>query len=215
MPFLYKIKKGFTMANKIKTYLFKKSYVVLENYAQKKGFIVVDKEKYREKIFNVISQYLYEKTYKILENYCRSEGFYYRYVDNSGEIVVKVTELLFEKDGVEKFIKCYPTTTEDTIKDNAKKYVDRFYDDDFIVENIKRYIDEDSVREEMAHDLLLNIKFTYPYNLNFYNRNNISYWKIAIHSVQNLRELGSYLNGDVAIFVERYAPDWEKVISEG
>ena len=201
------------MTNKIRTYLFNKFYVVLENYAQKKDFIVADKEKYREKVFNVISQNLYEKTYKVLENYCQSKGFYYRYVDKSAEIVVKVTELLFEKDGVEKFLKYYPATTEDTIKDNAKKYVDRFYDDKLIANRLERFIDWDRVRENISEDVLRNIKATRPYNLNFYNRKNISYWKVAIHRVQNVKELGSYLDADIGIFVERYAPDWENVVS--
>ena len=59
----------------------------------------------------------------------------------------------------------------------------------------------------MSDDLVLTIQNTDPYG----NLDNRSYWLNAANRVQNLGEMQSYINGNIAVFVERYAPDWEEI----
>lgn len=166
---------------------------------------MADKEEIRNQAESVIRDRLTEKADTAIDTYVQNEGFEHRYID--GTVVEgKIVDALLES-AVDEFMEFYPKTTEGTVIDDAREYVDENYDEGFMTNQVEHFVDEDSIRENMADDLVLTVENTDPYG----NVDNSTYWRNAANRVQNLGEMQTYINGDVAIFVERYAPDWEEV----
>lgn len=166
---------------------------------------MADKEEIKTQAANVINKLLREKSEEAVDNYVQDNGIQRRYV-NSSLVIDKIVNSL-EDSAVEEFMEIYPKTTADTVNDDAREYVEENYDRDFMVNQVEHNMDEDEIRENMSSDLILTIQNTEPYG----ELDNRSYWLNAVNKVQNLGEMQSYINGNVAVFVERYAPDWEEI----
>lgn len=166
---------------------------------------MADKEELKTQAANVINKLLREKSEEAVDNYVQDNGIDRRYI-NSSVVIGKIVNSL-EDSAVEEFMETYPKTKADTVNDDAREYIEENYDRDYMINQVEYNVDEDSVRENMSDDLVLTIQNTDPYG----NLDNRSYWLNAANRVQNLGEMQSYINGNIAVFVERYAPDWEEI----
>lgn len=166
---------------------------------------MADKEELKTQAANVINKLLREKSEEAVDNYVQDNGIDRRYI-NSSVVIGKIVNSL-EDSAVEEFMETYPKTKADTVNDDAREYIEENYDRDYMINQVEYNVDEDSVRENMSDDLVLTIQNTDPYG----DLDNRSYWLNAANRVQNLGEMQSYINGNIAVFVERYAPDWEEI----
>lgn len=166
---------------------------------------MADKEELKTQAANVINKLLREKSEEAVDNYVQDNGIERRYINSSG-VIDKIVNSL-EDSAVEEFMETYPKTKVDTVNDDAREYIEENYDRDYMINQVEYNVDEDSVRENMSDDLVLTIQNTDPYG----DLDNRSYWLNAANRVQNLGEMQSYINGNIAVFVERYAPDWEEI----
>lgn len=166
---------------------------------------MADKEEIRNQAENVIRDRLTEKAEETVDAYLQNKGVKPLYL-NRAEVEHKVVYSLLDS-AIDEFMEVYPKTTEATVIDDAREYVDENYDDSFMYNQVEHFVDEDEIKENMADDLVLTVENTDPYG----NVDNSTYWRNAANRVQNLEEMQTYINGEVAIFVERYAPDWEEV----
>lgn len=166
---------------------------------------MADREEIKNQAANVINKLLREKSEEAVEDYAQKNGIKLLYI-NSLAISDKVVNSL-EDSAVEEFMETYPKTTADTVNDDASEYINENYDRDFMTNQVEHNINEDEIRENMTDDLVLMVENTEPYG----NLDNRSYWLNAANRVQNLGEMQSYINGNIAVFVERYASDWEEI----
>lgn len=115
-------------------------------------------------------------------------------------------------DATEEFLEYYPKTSEDTLADDTREYINENYDSDFMYQQIEHAQNEDEILSLQADDLVMWVTNDGKYS----NGSDDSYWYRCAQKVHNIKEMGNYVKSEdgVANFVERYAPDYQEHLQQ-
>lgn len=153
-----------------------------------------------------INQGLKELCDQAMEQYIQNLGVNQQYVDK------RVAEIVADEQtdyATEEFMQWYNKTSEETVQQDVKEYLQETYYIEFLVKQIEYKENEDNIRTNMEDDMCTLLKSTDPYS-----DLETSQWYQYVHQVRSLRELQEYLSEDsLPRFVEAYAPDWRESLA--
>lgn len=152
----------------------------------------------------LILKELVAKAENVEDDWVRKEGVGLEYIDNS--VPEKLARNL-QDDALEEFMEEYPDSTEETVADDVREYLNSNYDHDFMMTRLEREHDEAAYFEKQKEELILILS-----NMGEYAGVPRSYWNsCASRMGVHLGEMQKYLSVDGAKqFVETYASDWKE-----
>jgi len=108
-------------------------------------------------------------------------------------------------EAVDEFLEETMPSANADYNGSVKRYVTENFSNEFLYGHCERKLDKDKIKSKLIDELLPELVNTHPYN--YLGK---SYWLTKLREVKDLKLLAKYnKTGDLAGFVETYAPDWE------
>lgn len=107
------------------------------------------------------------------------------------------------KLATDEFIKMYPDVTEEDLVDKVDEYINRFYTQDFLINQLRFMVDEHQLVVQMQAQLICN-------TMRATHTSNDKYWLQKVVLIDSISKLADYLKDKSMVkFIAEKAPNWQ------